>query len=966
MSDLLTDFLLLHPESVRQRVQRDWEALMQGLEDQAWVESSLLPRKEELLRVWALSEFASKLCATQPAILAGLINSNDLFRRYPDGHFAHTLRHQLAHLETEFDLHQCLRRFRNREMLRIAWRDICGHASLMQTMHDLSSLADACIAETLQVLHHWLAKELGQPQDNQGNSQRMIVVAMGKLGAYELNYSSDIDLIFIYPEPGETANATRTVSNEQFFTRISKQLIAALDKRTGDGFVFRVDMRLRPFGESGPLVASLEALENYYQSHGREWERYAFIKARVVSGDPEPTNELVHMLRPFVYRRYLDYGAYESLREMKQLIVAEVERKGLKDNIKLGAGGIREIEFIGQAFQLIRGGRDPELQQKQILHTLDLLGEKKQLPDYVVKELKDAYQFLRTTEHRLQQVRDAQTHQLPKDADERTCIALAMGFDSWDAFYQRLQVHRQRVRNHFDQVFESPQISQSDEVDRSLQLKQLWLQKLEQDKAEVLLGELGYEHPANVLDLLKSLGSMATTRSLSRTGRQRLDALMPLLIAAVASKKNNHDVLKRVLALIQAISRRSSYLALLLENPMALSQLIKLCAASPWIAHQLKQHPLLLDELLDPRALYHPPTREELGQDLDRRLAHIAADDLEQQMDALRHFKQANVLRVAAADVSGAVPLMVVSDHLTYIAETVVAHALDMAWSHMTQRHGEPAAGDDTSARQHFAVVAYGKLGGIELSYGSDLDLVFLYDADPNGFTSGDKSIANGVFYARLGQRLIHILTAFTPAGDLYDVDMRLRPSGDSGLLVTHIDSFMDYQLKQAWTWEHQALVRARPVAGDELVVEQFHQMRRQVLRQQRDIVKLRNEVVEMREKMRKELVRVEAGFFDLKQDEGGIADIEFMVQYMVLAWAATYENLVTYSDNIRILDAIAENGLFAADECRDLADIYREFRAAIHKIALQEQPAVVAEDKVARQKARICQIWQSHMLSDS
>ncbi len=966
MSEQLTELLSLYPESVQQRVQRDWEALMRGLEDQAWVESSLLPHKEELLRVWALSEFASKLCATQPAILASLLNTNDLFRRYPDGHYAHTLRHQLAQLETEFDLHQCLRRFRNREMLRIAWRDICGHVSLTQTMHDLSSLADACIAETLHVLHQWLEKELGQPQDKQGNSQRMIVVAMGKLGAYELNYSSDIDLIFIYPEPGETRNATRTVSNEQFFTRVSKQLIAALDKRTGDGFVFRVDMRLRPFGESGPLVASLEALENYYQSHGREWERYAFIKARVVSGDPEPTNELIEMLRPFVYRRYLDYGAYESLREMKQLIVAEVERKGLKDNIKLGAGGIREIEFIGQAFQLIRGGRDPELQQKQILHTLDVLEKKQQLPGFVVKELKDAYQFLRTTEHRLQQVRDAQTHQLPKDADERACIALAMGFDSWEAFYQKLQVHRQRVRNHFDQVFESPQISQSDEVDRSLQLKQLWLQKLEQDKAEVLLGELGYEHPANVLDLLKSLGSTATTRSLSRTGRQRLDALMPLLIAAVASKKNGHDVLKRILALIQAISRRSSYLALLLENPMALSQLIKLCAASPWIAHQLKQHPLLLDELLDPRTLYHPPTREELEQDLARRLAHIAADDLEQQMDALRHFKQANVLRVATADISGAVRLMVVSDHLTYIAETVVASALDMAWSHMTQRHGAPAAGDDASARQHFAVVAYGKLGGIELSYGSDLDLVFLYDADPNGFTSGDKSIANGVFYARLGQRLIHILTAFTPAGDLYDVDMRLRPSGDSGLLVTHIDSFMDYQLKQAWTWEHQALVRARPVAGDEQVVEQFQKMRKQVLRQQRDIDKLRKEVVEMREKMRKELVRVESGFFDLKQGEGGIADIEFMVQYMVLAWAATYENLVTYSDNIRILDAIAEDGLFAADECQDLADIYREFRATIHKIALQEQPAVVAEDKVARQRARICQIWQSHMLSDS
>jgi len=965
MSESLTDFLSLYPESVQQRVHRDWETLLQGLDDKEWTESRLNPHKKELFRVWGLSEFASKFCASQPSVLKNLIDTSDLFRIYSDSHYAQSLLDQLTHIETEAELHQCLRRFRNREMLRIAWRDICGHANLMQTMHDLSSLADACIAETLHLLYHWLVKDLGQPVDNHSSNQQMLVVAMGKLGAYELNYSSDIDLIFIYPEIGETRNTARPVSNEQFFTRLSKQLITALDKRTGDGFVFRVDMRLRPFGESGPLVVNLDALENYYQSHGREWERYAFIKARVVTGDPEPTDELVRMLRPFVYRRYLDYGAYESLREMKQLIVAEVERKGLKDNIKLGAGGIREIEFIGQAFQLIRGGRDPELQQKQILHTLDVLSKKNQLPAYVVKELKEAYQFLRTAEHRLQQVHDAQTHLLPKNPDERLCIALSLGFDSWDAFYRQLQFHRQRVRNHFDQVFESPQISQSDEVDRSLQLKQLWLQKLEDDKAHSLLGELGYEHPATVIEVLNSLATTASIRALSRTGRQRLDALMPLLVAAVGQKKNSHDLLKRILELIQAISRRSSYLALLLESPMALSQLIKLCAASPWIAHQLKQHPLLLDELLDPRTLYHPPAREDLERDLGQRLAHIDANDLELQMDALRHFKQTNVLRVAAADISGAVPLMVVSDHLTYIAETVVANALEIAWSHMTQRHGVPAGEDVSDDRQHFAVIAYGKLGGIELSYGSDLDLVFLYDADPNGFTNGKKSIANGVFYVRLGQRLIHILTAFTPAGDLYEVDMRLRPSGESGLLVTHIDSFIDYQLKKAWTWEHQALVRARSVAGDAQVIEHFHQMRQRVLRQKRDIENLRKEVVDMREKMRKELVRTDTGFFDLKQGEGGITDIEFMVQYTVLAWAATYENLVTYSDNIRILDAIAEDGLFTAEECQDLADIYREFRAAIHKIALLEQPAMVAEDKVAKQRDRICEIWQRHMLVD-
>jgi [glutamine synthetase] adenylyltransferase / [glutamine synthetase]-adenylyl-L-tyrosine phosphorylase len=956
--DLLSQF----PESVQQRLEREWQDFEQRLSDDEWVKSHLVDHKQDLFRVWGLSEFVTKQCVSQPALLVDLINSNDLFRRYPDGYFTHTLRHQLAHINSEAELQQCLRRFRNREMVRIAWRDICGQADLIQTMFDLSSLANACISESLNCLHHWLAKELGLPQDVNGKSQRMIVLAMGKLGAYELNYSSDIDLIFVYPQAGETHGDGRTTSNEQFFTRLSKQLIASLDLRTGDGFVFRVDMRLRPFGDSGPLVISLEAMENYYQSHGREWERYAFIKARVVTGDPEPSNELVQMLRPFVYRRYLDYGAYESLREMKQLIVAEVERKGLKDNVKLGAGGIREIEFIGQAFQLIRGGRDPELQQKQILHTLDVLVENQQLPLFVVEELKTAYQFLRTTEHRLQQVRDAQTHQLPSNVDEQHCLALSMGFDSWDAFYKQLQTYRQRVRNHFDQVFESPQISQSDAVDKSLQLKQLWLQKLDDGTAKTLLVETGYEKPGLVFDLLDSLGSTASTRSLSRVGRQRLDALMPLVLAAVGPCKHAHEVLKRILELIQAISRRSSYLALLLESPMALSQLIKLCSASPWIAHQLKQHPLLLDELLDPRTLYQPPSREELAEDLSNRLAHIDAEDLEQQMDVLRHFKQANVLRVAAADISGAVPLMVVSDHLTYIAEIVVNNAMEMTWRHMVARHGTPGSEKEQNDRKHFAVIAYGKLGGIELSYSSDLDLVFLFDADPNGFTNGKKPIANAVFYARLGQRLIHILTAFTPAGNLYEVDMRLRPSGDSGLLVTHIDSFKDYQIKKAWTWEHQALVRARPVAGDAQVITRFQQMRKQVLMQQRDRDKLREEVLEMREKMRQELIRSKQGFFDLKQGEGGITDIEFMVQYMVLAWSANYDNLLTYSDNIRILDAIAEDELLDKEECQDLADCYRAFRSEIHKIALREQPAIVDEKTVAKQRARVREIWQKYL----
>jgi glutamate-ammonia-ligase adenylyltransferase len=669
------------------------------------------------------------------------------------------------------------------------------------------------------------------------------------------------------------------------------------------------------------------------------------------------------MLRPFVYRRYLDYGVYESLREMKQMIVAEVKRKKLKDNIKLGAGGIREIEFIGQVFQLIRGGRNHELQQKQILHTLDLLSERRQLPQYVVDELKTAYSFLRTSEHRLQQLRDAQTHVLPANDDERQLLALSMGFEDWTSYLQQLEFHRQRVHGHFNQVFDSPQISQSGEEDVSVQFKQLWLQKSEEEAARNLLASCGYQQAEEALRQIKTFAASSKLKTLSKTGRQRLDGLMPLIIAAVALSPDAHVVLGRIIELIQSISRRSSYLSLLLENPMALSQLVQLCSSSSWIAHQLTRHPLLLDELLDPRTLYQPPDKAQLAADLASRVAPVASDDLEQQMDVLRHFKQANVLRVAAADISGAVPLMVVSDHLTYIAETVVSAALDMAWQHMVARHGLPGGLSDGDQGIHFAIIAYGKMGGIELSYGSDLDLVFLYDADPNSMTNGQKTVANSVFYARLGQRLIHILTAFTPAGDLYDVDMRLRPSGESGLLVTSVDTYQEYQANKAWTWEHQALVRTRPVAGDAKVIEQFEQIRQDVLARSRENRQLKQDVVEMRERMRKELVRSDPGFFDLKQGEGGITDIEFMVQYMVLASAATCNGLTTYSDNIRILDSIAENGLMEKQECNELADIYRAFRKDIHKFALKELPAMVPETSVEQQKQRVCEIWKKYMI---
>jgi len=985
--------LAVYDADTQERVLRDCGVLIARSDviDPAWLTTTLAPHVVAMVNVFAASRFVASSCVRRPELLVDLVNSNDLFTVYKPTQYISALRRMLEGVDSELSLCTQLRIFRNREMLRIAWRDIAGYGSLQETMTALSALAEACISETLCLLQRWLQDDLGEPRGVDDKHQQLTVLAMGKLGAHELNFSSDIDLIFVYPGPGTTLGGTRSMSNEEFFNRLARQFIRVLDDVTSDGFVFRVDMRLRPFGESGPLVSSVEAMENYYQTHGREWERYAMVKARVVTGtgDSETNAEITNMLRPFVFRRYLDYGVYDSLRDMKNRIVAEVARKGMDDNIKLGAGGIREIEFIGQVFQLIRGGRQPELRVKQILAVLSVLEQSDLLPAFVVNNLSEAYVFLRNTEHRLQQVNDLQTHQLPNDKQGQHLLALSMGFESWDIFHQQLALHRKHVRDFFQQVFDAPQIAQtSDDATKDMP-RQLWMAGLTDEASVELLQQLGYSGATDALAQLKSLKSLASYRALTARGRSRMDSLMPLAIAATANYANAHEVLRQVLKVIQTIYRRTSYLALLVENPMALSQLVKLCAASPWVAQQLGQHPLLLDELLDPRALYHPPPRAALAQELEQQLGNVDFGDLEQEMDALRHFKQTNVLRVAAADVSGAVPLMVVSDHLTYIAEVVIQATLTLAWTHLTARHGRPQGqvqegmgdtpqrGDEPFQQSGFAIVAYGKLGGIELSYGSDLDLVFLYDADPNGVTDGAKAIANAVFYSRLGQRIIHVLTTLTPAGDLYEVDMRLRPSGGSGLLVTHVDSFDDYQNSKAWTWEHQALVRARAVAGDNRVMQRFDSVRHQVLSQARDCVLLRKDIVEMRERMRSELLRGEEASaggqadaddeprFDIKQGRGGIADIEFVVQYMALKWAARYDNMLTYTDNIRILSAIAQNKCMSIDESEALADIYRAYRREVHRLALQEQEALIAAAPFTKQRDVVSRIWQKYMLDD-
>ena len=882
---------------------------------------------------------------------------------YEPGYLTKKIEDQIATVESEEALSVQLRRIRRREMVRIIWRDLTRQADLTETTRVLSELADATTECALNWLHRELAKDLGEPTSQDGSPQRMVVIGMGKLGAFELNLSSDIDLIFTFPENGETQGGKRSESNHEFFTRLGKRLIRVLDAPTAEGFVFRVDMRLRPFGSSGPLVASFDAMEQYYQTQGREWERYALIKARVIAGDKAAGERLFMDLRPFVYRKYIDYSAFESLREMKGMINRENRIKGRENNVKLGAGGIREVEFIAQAFQLIRGGRDLRLQQRELMNILPLLPECVSMPQQVVDDLTQAYIYLRNTEHGIQALADKQTQELPVDPLNQQRLAYVMGEPDWPSFLEKLNRFRAKVSQHFADVIAPVEASEENHAEESdALLVALWVSEFEDSEALVnYLADIGFKQPDTTAKRLIDLRHLKTVQALQNIGQDRLLALLPLLLREIAALENCDETLERVLQLIQAIVRRSAYLVLLSENPGARAQLIRLCSASSWFAEQLAHQPVLLDELINAGQLFSPPNAEELQSELRQQLMRIPEDDMEQLMESLRYFRNAHILRVAAADITGALPLMKVSDYLTWLAEAILQAVLDIAWREMTSKYGTPQREAGVVCDQDFIVIGFGKLGGIELSYGSDLDLVFVHDA-PSALTTlgGDREIANELFFTRLGQKIIHILNTYTPSGQLYEVDMRLRPSGNSGLLVSSLNAFLNYQEREAWTWEHQALVRARVVAGSSRLQKEFEAVRAKILSAHRDSVQLRTDVADMRDKMRKHLSSGEnSGQFDLKQDAGGIVDIEFSVQYLVLKHAESVPALFEFTDNIRILDALETHALITSTQAQTLREAYKAYRALGHRQTLQNRKGTLSDDSFAELRKEVSGVWQ-------
>jgi [glutamine synthetase] adenylyltransferase / [glutamine synthetase]-adenylyl-L-tyrosine phosphorylase len=940
----------------------------------------------QLALVFATSEFVAKSCAIHPRLLVDLVQDGAVFQPLCESsleRFSDAIK--VCASDTELD--KTLREFRNKEMVRLIWRDFNRLSSMANTTAELSRLADLCIQLTGNFHYAALEKLYGTPiGDESGLAQPFMVLGMGKLGAGELNISSDIDLMFTYPEAGDTNSTTRQISNQEFFTKLGQRLIKSLDAITSDGFVFRVDMRLRPYGQGGSLALNFAGMEDYYQNQGRDWERYAMIKARtvaVVGVDldyaKQVRGQLRNMLQPFTYRQYVDFSAIESLREMKGLIARQVQRKGMHLDVKLGEGGIREVEFVVQVFQLIRGGRDVRLRERKVMVLLPLLEKEGYLPVGLGLVLAQAYEFLRNTEHAIQGYQDRQTQALPLDTLGQIRLAWVMGYDNWDLFFTALNAHRKSVNDEFRAVIAESAEKNAIDNNALIVWRNFWeasshLQLVAPDDLQQMVPNYSQKELEVLYKLLQQLRESHAISSMQATTRSRLDFFIPRLLLALTDQVHGGDLFitetfKRILPLLESIARRSAYLVLLIENPMALQQLVKLCAASPWIAAQLAQYPALLDELLTPESLYSPPDKAVLRDELRREVLRLAWSDLEGHMETLRYFRSAHALRVAASEIKGTLPLMKVSDYLTFIAEVILEHVLQLAWEYMIDRHGKPGGQSEESAHvgPDFIIVGYGKLGGLELGHGSDLDLVFIHNADPSLQTDGQKSIDNLTFYTRLGQRIIHIVNTQTASGKLYEVDMRLRPSGNSGMLVSSLASYENYQKNEAWTWEHQALVRARVVAGNDQLGAEFVQVRQRILRRQCDLEKLRKEVSDMRHKMRAQLGSAaksrsqQPALFDLKQDVGGIVDIEFMVQYAVLAWAFTSPEIIRYTDNIRILEALDEAGLLPADTAAQLIAAYKAYRSTGHRLALQQQEAILTgEHHFAVEREQVAHWWRA------
>jgi glutamate-ammonia-ligase adenylyltransferase len=932
-------------------------------------------KRQDLSFVWSCSDFIAQTCISRPELLNGLLQSGELDQVWNRGLITRQVADFVGLCEDEGELQSRLRRIRQRIMVLLGWRDLGGLAELEETMECVSALAEICIELAMQHHDRWLSRRYGVPMDgNSGQQSEMLVLGLGKLGGSELNYSSDIDLVFTYNGAGSTqirddsnqssqTGKNTVLDNQEYFTRLGRKIVAALDPITADGFVFRTDMRLRPNGDSGPLVLSFSAMEHYYQTHGRNWERYALIKARVVVGNSECGREFLGMLRPFIYRKYLDFGAFDSIREMKGMIQRELRQVGSEQNIKLGWGGIREIEFLVQSHQLIRGGRDKRLQTCSLYCALDALVETGVMESAIKQELVTAYRFLRNVEHRLQMVADRQTQLLPEDNVGQMRLAVSMGFSGWDEFLEQQNLHRNCIHDQFKMILETPG-SENDEAADDLErsenaaqrsipgiraLGDIWSGKQTDDQVIVSLIALGFGNAEPTPKLLSGFREGRLYLAFSGIERDRIDRLVPLALVEAAKHAESERAMASFVAILEAIGRRTAYLSLLIENPIALSQLLHLCAASPWISRHIGQHPVILDELLNPLVDIRDRMETDLQEELNQRLDQLEEDDEEGRLNGLREFHHAQVLRIAAADVSGVLAVEDVHRALTLLAEVLLRHVFADAKEYAARKLPDPQC--------EAGVIAYGKFASSELGYHSDLDVVVCFEQIED--SSPASRVEAEHFYGRVGRRFIHLLSTRTHAGQLYEIDVRLRPSGRSGTLVTSLSGFLDYQLKNAWTWEHQALVRARTVVGGCVFSEKFEQVRKTILTLVRDNDTLQTDITEMRTKMIEANCQSTDTVYDIKLGEGGIVDIEFLVQYWILLYARNHVELLASRTTREAILALVDLQLIAVLTGEKLIESYRIYLRRSLDLKLMDLPVLAGQDELLINRNEVIEVWK-------
>lgn len=862
---------------------------------------------ERIRRTLLASDFAFEVWRRQPQLL-----SPQGLERLRSGSDAAARIDLLKLPDDEAACMTALRRFRHAEALRLVFRDVNGLDELPETLSATSVLYEVLLDAALAWSERAMAARYGHSRSQDGKLQRLLVIGFGKLGGSELNFSSDIDLVLAYPQAGQSDGA-RGLDNSEYFVRLGRQLVRLLNEPTMDGICARVDLRLRPFGQSGRLALSFAAMEQYYQSEGRDWERYAWIKARPVAGDRAAGKQLQELLRPFVYRKYLDYTAFAGLREMKALIDAEVARKDLADNLKLGPGGIREIEFIVQLTQLIRGGREPSLRVRGLLPALTACEARGHIALARARMLREAYVLLRRVENRVQMLRDAQTHDIPDDALSRERIARGLDYPDWDTLDKTLAHHREIVSEEFAAVL-MPQGGRAASVPAADMV--LWQRACDESLDAATLEASGFVPGAELADALLKLPQAASVRAMSARSRERLDHLMPQLFDAARASVAPVPCLLRLCRLMQAVARRSSYLALLEEQPAARKRLARLFGDSAFLAERVIAQPLLLDDVLDPRIDQLPFKRADIAAEISRVLGTLDEREAEAELERINEFKASTAFRLGLAFNDGRADAVATSRRLAALAESVVGAVLAMAERELIAQHGRlPGEGSG------FAVLGYGSLGGEELGFASDLDLVFVYDGRrAQAMSDGARPIEGARWYQRLAQRVMNWLTVLTRGGRLYEVDARLRPDGSKGLLVSSLDAFAAYQRGRAWTWEHQALLRARTVAGDAALHVELGDVRREILAVPRQRAAVLEEVSSMRQRWRAERDRSDPQQFDLKQGHGGLLDIEFALQGLVLASAAEHAGLLGVTANAQLIEACRNAGLLDANQAAILS----------------------------------------------